>query len=55
MPQNCAYFYTPEDLKDAEAKIRYLEELKAIAASCAGAASFKAAVQERYPAYSGEN
>ncbi len=55
MPQNCAYFYTPEDLKDAETKIRYLEELKAIAASCAGAASFKAAVQERYPAYSGEN
>lgn len=47
--------YTPEDLKDAEAKIRYLEELKDIAASCAGAASFKAAVQERYPAYSGEN
>lgn len=55
MPQNCAYFYTPEYLKDAETKIRYLEELKAIAASCAGAASFKAAVQERYPAYSREN
>lgn len=47
--------YTPEDLKDAETKIRYLEELKAIAASCADGASFKAAVRERYPAYSGEN
>ena len=47
--------YTPEDLKDAEAKIRYLEELKAIAASCAGGEAFKAAVRERYPSYSGEN
>lgn len=47
--------YTPEDLKDAQTKIRYLEELKAIAASCADGASFKAAVQKRYPAYSGEN
>ena len=47
--------YTPEDLKDAETKIRYLEELKAIAAGCPDGASFKAAVQERYPAYSGEN
>nr|WP_326165232.1 hypothetical protein [uncultured Oscillibacter sp.] len=47
--------YTPEDLKDAETKIGYLEELKAIAASCAGAEAFKAAVRERYPSYSGEN
>ena len=47
--------YTPEDLKDAEAKIRYLEELKAIAASCAGGEAFKTAVRERYPSYSGEN
>lgn len=47
--------YTPEDLKDAETKIRYLEELKAIAASCADGTSFKAAVGERYPAYGGEN
>lgn len=47
--------YTPEDLKDAETKIRYLEDLKTIAASCADGTSFKAAVQERYPAYSGEN
>ncbi len=47
--------YTPEDLKDAETKIRYLEELKTIAASCADGASFKAAVRKRYPAYGGEN
>ena len=47
--------YTPEDLKDAEAKIRYLEQLKAIAASCVDGTSFKAAVRERYPAYGGEN
>ncbi|WP_295763633.1 hypothetical protein [uncultured Oscillibacter sp.] len=47
--------YTPEDLKDAETKIGYLEELKAIAASCDGAEAFKAAVRERYPSYSGEN
>lgn len=47
--------YTPEDLKDAETKIDYLERLKAIAASCQDGASFKAAVRERYPAYGGEN
>ena len=47
--------YPPEDLKDAETKIRYLEELTALAASCAGGEAFKAAVRERYPAYSGEN
>lgn len=47
--------YTPEDLKDVQAKIDYLESLKAIAAQCADAAGFKAAVQERYPEYAGEN
>lgn len=47
--------YTPEDLKDAQTKIDYLEELKSIAASCADGPAFKAAVQERYPAYGGEN
>ena len=47
--------YTPEDLKDAETKIRYLEGLKAVAASCNDRESFKAAVREQYPAYSGEN
>lgn len=47
--------YTPEDLKDAEVKICYLEELKAIASSCADGDAFKIAVRKRYPAYSGEN
>ncbi len=47
--------YTPEDLKDAEAKICYLEALKEIASSSADAESFKAAVRKQYPAYSGEH
>ena len=47
--------YTPEDLKDAQTKIAYLENLKKIAASCADADSFKAEVQKQYPAYSGQN
>ena len=47
--------YTPEDLKDAETKIAYLQDLKAIAEGCADAESFKAEVGKRYPAYSGQN
>lgn len=47
--------YTPEDLKDAQTKIDYLEDLKVIAANSADGESFKAAVQARYPAYSGGN
>lgn len=47
--------YTPEDLKDAEAKIAYLKELKSVAKRCSGAEEFKKYVGERYPAYSGEN
>lgn len=47
--------YTPEDLKDAQAKIDYLENLKIIASDCADANSFKAEVQKRYPAYGGQN
>lgn len=47
--------YTPEDLKDAQSKIDYLEALKKIAANCADSGSFKAEVRKRYPAYSGEN
>lgn len=47
--------YTPEDLKDAQTKIDYLEQLKAIAASCADGGAFKKAVKAQYPAYSGEN
>lgn len=47
--------YTPEDLKDVATKIDYLADLKDIAAASADADSFKAAVQARYPAYSGGN
>lgn len=47
--------YMPEDLKDAQAKINYLENLKKIAANCADADSFKAEVQKQYPEYSGQN
>lgn len=47
--------YTPEDQKDVQTKIDYLESLKQIAAQNTDAASFKAAVQERYPEYAGEN
>ena len=47
--------YTPEDLKDAQTKIDYIENLKKIAAGCGNAEEFKAEVQKQYPAYSGEN
>ena len=47
--------YTPEDLKDVQTKIDYLEQLKSIASSCADGAAFKAEVKKQYPAYSGEN
>ncbi|MGI6216928.1 MAG: hypothetical protein ACOYIK_04875 [Coriobacteriales bacterium] len=47
--------YTPEDLKDVDTKIAYLQDLKQIAEGCNDAGAFKAKVQERYPEYSGEN
>lgn len=47
--------YTPEDLKDAQTKIDYIENLKKIAADCPDADAFKAEVQKQYPAYSGQN
>lgn len=47
--------YTPEDLKDVQTKIDYLENLKNIATTCSDAASFKQAVQKVYPEYAGEN
>ena len=47
--------YTPEDLKDAQTKIDYLENLKKIGENCVDADSFKAEVQKQYPAYSGQN
>ncbi|MCI8611985.1 MAG: hypothetical protein HFE66_08745 [Clostridiales bacterium] len=47
--------YTPEDLKDVETKISYLEKLKTIAAACPDAVTFKAKVEKQYPNYSGQN
>lgn len=47
--------YTPEDLKDAQTKIDYLENLKSIAAKCSNAEDFKSAVNAEYPDYSGGN
>lgn len=47
--------YTPEDLKDAETKIAYIESLKEIAAACGSADEFKKKVNERYGEYSGGN
>lgn len=47
--------YTPEDLKDVQIKIDYLENLKALAASASDAAAFKEAVTKAYPDYAGEN
>ncbi len=45
--------YTPEDLKDAETKIKYLENLKKIASDRANADEFKTEVNKQYPDYSG--
>lgn len=47
--------YTPEDLKDAETKIAYIENLKKIATECSNAEEFRLKVQKQYPEYSGEN
>ena len=47
--------YTPEDLKDAQTKIDYLENLKKIAAGVQNADEFKTEVGKKYPQYSGQN
>lgn len=47
--------YTPEDLKDVETKIAYIEDLKDIANSCEDAETFKIKVDKKYPNYSGAN
>lgn len=47
--------YTPEDQKDAQTKIAYLENLKKIAAGAQNADEFKAEVSRQYPQYSGQN
>ncbi len=47
--------YVPEDLKDVQAKIDYLENLKNIATNSTDASSFKGAVEAAYPEYTGGN
>lgn len=47
--------YTPEDLKDAEVKIAYLKDLKAIASVANSQEEFKKIVNEKYPDYAGAN
>ncbi len=47
--------YTPEDLKDAQAKVAYLTALKEIALTCETGEEMKALVEQRYPNYSGMN
>ena len=47
--------YTPEDLKDVQTKIDYLEDLKDIASKCESADEFKSEVKKRYGSYSGDN
>lgn len=47
--------YTPENLKDVQEKIAYLEHLKETALQCKDADEFKAEVKKAYPLYSGEN
>lgn len=47
--------YTPENLKDAQTKIDYLENLKKIAAGVQNADEFKAEIGRQYPQYSGQN
>lgn len=47
--------YTPEDLKDVQTKIAYIESLKEIAAACGSADEFKEKINKRYGNYSGGN
>lgn len=47
--------YTPETLKDVDAKIAYLEELKVIAKDSKDINDFKDKVKAKYPEYSGLN
>lgn len=47
--------YTPEDLKDVETKIAYLNNLKSLAAESKDKNDFKEKVSACYPQYSGQN
>ncbi|MDR0822665.1 MAG: MBL fold metallo-hydrolase [Endomicrobium sp.] len=45
----------PENARDIRTKITYLKNLKKIAAESTSQQEFKSTVQEKYPAYTGEN
>lgn len=47
--------YTPEDLKDAQTKIDYLNDIKDIALECENATEMKEKVNAKFPEYSGMN
>ena len=47
--------YTPENLKDVQTKIDYVQRLAAIAAKCGSAAEMKEKMAAEYPEYSGMN
>lgn len=47
--------YTPEDVNDAETKIEYLKNVKAIAERVNTAEDFKAEMLKKYPNYGGVN
>ncbi len=47
--------YTPEDLKDAQTKIEYLQEIKKTALECSSAQAFIDRVKARFPEYGGGN
>lgn len=47
--------YTPEDMKDADEKIAYLQNVKKTALECSSAGQFKEMMKKNYPRYSGDN
>lgn len=47
--------YTPEDLKDVQTKISYLESLKEIATQSRNSGEFKSCVLKKYGEYGGQN
>lgn len=47
--------YTPEDLKDAQTKVAYLNEIKEIALESENADDMRAKVNDKYAGYSGLN
>lgn len=47
--------HTPENLKDADEKIEYLQSVKNAASECSSAEQFKEMMKEKYPQHSGDN